>query len=881
MSFTPPHRRRDVAAALAVLAAGVAVQLSPVPAAAAPAAAVTPTSTTSASSYAGVGTTLVGMGVDDPDPARRLTVELSTTRGTLAMPHTRGLTLGYGNHWSGDASISFTGVEADIDTALASLQLVGDGTVGAATVSMAALPEDTGYVYAAPNQHFYEYVPAARISWADARAAAKLRTYRGMTGYLATMPTQALNDFVTTRVQGAINVWFGAYVLTTPPPPGVGRQWAWSDGPLASTVFTECTIVDYACVVVNDDGRFSYWAAGEPNNYYGYERAAVTNWNGGLGRWNDLNPVTNISSISGYVVEYGDRTVGTSVPFSGVLSTSSTVSMASAPDAPGSPEVTAGDGRLTVTFSAPADHGSAVEEYVVTATPSGTGLPVTARCTAPATSCTVAGLTNGTTYDVAVAATNVAGAGPAAAAGPGTPVALPGAPTALQPVSRDSAVLLSFLPPAADGGRPITSYDVSTDGGATWSRLATGPAAGGGGRLEGVVTGLTNGRAYELRVRAVNAVGSGAVSPAAAVSPAGPPGAPRDVRVALVGLTADVSWQEPVSDGGAPVVGYTVTSEPGGLTCTAVAPARTCTVTGLVLGTAYRFRVAASNGDASLPGTGASGDSASAPATTTAAPGAPDEVTGTSGDRVLSVRWRAGNPGTSAISRWETSVDAGATWQPVTALVRDGEHLRATVGGVRNGRAYDVRVRAFNASGPGAVAGTRIDEPSWFADPLSQAQRAALVRVPRDPASYRGPVRRTTAFATSADGTPAMNLRTLKGRQMQAGQAATLTDSKMFVFDTAVLTPYGRRQVRAMVASLTYVDAIRCEGNADYGGREARAARLARQRADVTCAAIRASGADVRTTSRGFSNRAPVVVGGRGHRDRTLNRRVVVVVTRG
>lgn len=1070
MSFSPACARgrwqHGVAAALCVLAAGVVVQVEVLPAAAAATASVTPTSTTSASSVSGDATTLVGMGVDDPDPSKRITVELSTTRGTLTVPTTTGLTLSYGNHWSGDTSVSFTGIEADIDDALATLQLVGDGSIGPSTVSLLTLDEDPGYVYAAPNQHFYEYVASSRLSWDDARSQASQRSYRGMPGYLATMPTLALNRFVASRIQDAIDVWFGASVLTSPPPPGVARQWAWSDGPLAGTVFTECANATGTCTVVDGGSRFSHWAAGEPNNntYDVDETAAVTNWQGGEGEWNDLNAHSSISTIGGYVVEYGDRAIGTSVPFTGVLTTSTVVAMADVPSPPGTPTVEVGDARLTAAYTAPADNGSALTGYVVTATPRGGGSPVSTVCDATVLSCTVGGLSNGTTHDVTVqarngrgdslasppaagtpvtvpgaptgvtaargdgqvsvsftapasnggspvtgywvtrqpggartacssspcavtgltngtastftveavnavgtsspsspsssvvpagapggprngaatggagsarvtfdpptsdngspvtgyqvtltpsgggtpvvvpcaaspcevtgltggttyavtvAAQNDAGTGAPVAAGSVTPVAPPGPPTALETVSQDSAALLSFLPPTATGGRPVTSYEVSTDGGTTWSTLGTSPAASGGGRLQGGVAGLTNGRSADLRVRAVNSVGAGQASGASTVSPAGPPTAPRGVRVTLRGLSATVAWEEPASDGGAPVVAYTVTSEPDGLTCTVAAPARTCTVTGLALGTAYRFRVSASNGNASQSGTGAGGDAASAPVTTTAAPAAPTEVTGTPGDRVLGIHWQAGNPGTSAVSRYETSTDGGRSWQPVTSLEEDGSRLGATVEGVLNGRVHEVRVRGVNASGPGAEASTRIDEPAWFADPLTRAQRATLVAVPRDPSAYRGPVRRTTAFARAADGTPAMNLRTLKGRQMQAGQAATLTDSKMFVFDTAVFTPYGRRQLRAMAASLTYVDAVRCEGHADHGGREARASRLARERAAVACAALADSGADVETTSRGCSHRVPVVVGGRGHRDRALNRRVVVVVTRG
>lgn len=64
-----------------------------------------------------------------------------------------------------------------------------------------------------------------------------------------------------------------------------------------------------------------------------------------------------------------------------------------------------------------------------------------------------------------------------------------------------------------DGGSPITSYDArrSTDG-TTWT-TTTGLLA------SQAITGLTNGTAYQIQTRAVNAVGAGAWSPSATATP--------------------------------------------------------------------------------------------------------------------------------------------------------------------------------------------------------------------------------------------------------------------------------------------------------------------------------------------------------------------------
>ena len=65
---------------------------------------------------------------------------------------------------------------------------------------------------------------------------------------------------------------------------------------------------------------------------------------------------------------------------------------------------------------------------------------------------------------------------------------------------------------------------------------------------------------------------------------------------------AKVAWAPPVSDGGSPITGYTVTSGPGEKTCT-TSGALTCNVTGLSNGATYTFTVTATNAiGASAPG---------------------------------------------------------------------------------------------------------------------------------------------------------------------------------------------------------------------------------------------------------------------------------------
>jgi hypothetical protein len=81
---------------------------------------------------------------------------------------------------------------------------------------------------------------------------------------------------------------------------------------------------------------------------------------------------------------------------------------------------------------------------------------------------------------------------------------------------------------------------------------------------------------------------------AAAVNPT-VPGAPTGVSAIALPGSAQVSWGAPVSNGGAAITLYTVTSSPGGFTCTKAAAPLVCTVTGLTNGTPYTFTVRATN----------------------------------------------------------------------------------------------------------------------------------------------------------------------------------------------------------------------------------------------------------------------------------------------
>jgi hypothetical protein len=94
----------------------------------------------------------------------------------------------------------------------------------------------------------------------------------------------------------------------------------------------------------------------------------------------------------------------------------------------------ASDGRVTVSWNAPADDGGAViEEYTATAAPGG------ATCTTGTISCTVTGLANGTAYTFTVTARNAIGVSPPSAPSAAvTPQAPTSPPPPTQPPTQPS-----------------------------------------------------------------------------------------------------------------------------------------------------------------------------------------------------------------------------------------------------------------------------------------------------------------------------------------------------------------------------------------------------------------------------------------------------------
>lgn len=224
------------------------------------------------------------------------------------------------------------------------------------------------------------------------------------------------------------------------------------------------------------------------------------------------------------------------------------------------------------------------------------------------------------------------------------------------------------------------------------------------------VTGLIASTAYDFRVSATNATGTGPVSATVSATTAASLAAPGQVTGLTAGTagttTMPLTWTAPAT-GGAPsdyVVEYKASASGTWLLFTdGVSVTPSATVTGLTSDTSYDFRVSATN----ATGTGTA--SATATATTASSvtvPGAVQSLaTGTPTSGIVPLTWSAPITGSAPTDYTvEYKATASGTWLPFTDGVSSA--TGASVTGLTPATAYDFRVTALNSAGSGAVSGT-------------------------------------------------------------------------------------------------------------------------------------------------------------------------------
>ncbi|QJR15102.1 fibronectin type III domain-containing protein [Usitatibacter palustris] len=228
------------------------------------------------------------------------------------------------------------------------------------------------------------------------------------------------------------------------------------------------------------------------------------------------------------------------------------------------------------------------------------------------------------------------------------------------------------------------------------------------------------------------------------------------------GTTATVTFAAPTSDGGSPITGYTVVSNPaGGVDSNAGSTSTTHVVTGLTYGTSYTFTVVATNaqgsGGASLP---------SNSVTAMAVPNAPAIGAATPGNGQVSVAFTAPAANGSAI------LDYTANCGGTTAT---GAGSPIVVASLANGTPYTCTASARNAVGNGPASAA-----SASVTPFT------IPGAPAIPTVTRGNGQLTVAFTA-----PASNGSAITGYTVNCGGTiATGTTSPITVSGLTNSTSY-------------------------------------------------------------------------------------------
>jgi len=272
----------------------------------------------------------------------------------------------------------------------------------------------------------------------------------------------------------------------------------------------------------------------------------------------------------------------------------------------------------------------------------------------------------------------------------GSAISVPDAPTAITATLNGTTASVAFTAPANNGGSLITSYTVTAyDGsGVAISPAITVTGASSPISVPNLVSAASPGNSYKFKVKATNAIGTGAESSfsntVAVITPSAP-AAPTIGAAAFIGNSTSplysVSFTPPTNTGSAPITSYTATLYMAGVATaftvsgtsspiTFSPPAGATAPSG---GNPYTFVVTATNSVGTSSPSSASNAITSSIATSMTLAGAPTitGVTIAQGATTASVALTApGSAGTQAFTKYK-----------VVALVNGVATVESTVTG--------------------------------------------------------------------------------------------------------------------------------------------------------------------------------------------------------
>ena len=368
-----------------------------------------------------------------------------------------------------------------------------------------------------------------------------------------------------------------------------------------------------------------------------------------------------------------------------------------APGIPRNLTLTVGDRQLAASWDAPTDLGNPeLNDYDVQYRPGTSGNWLNWSHSGTGRTATITGLTNGQSYQVKVAARNSVGPGSYTAAASATPVEPdrpPGVPRNLSLSAGNGQIRVSWDAPTDLGKPPLDGYRIQYRRSGTstwyqWNHSGTGRSA--------TITGLTNGRTYQVRVAARNSAGQSNYTPARSVRVKDLPGPVREFEVYPGDEAIYVGWLDPLHLGNPEFASFTLQyQQRGGSWVTDSSNIAIGTTSYLIPdltnGTSYRIRVAARSNDGLGPWTTSGWI---APINGPRAPSAPQNLIAYGlPDKAIQVNWAhpvdRGNPQTTSFRIEYRKGDTG-DWTLWQTIWFGSVHTRIT--GLENRVNYQVRV---------------------------------------------------------------------------------------------------------------------------------------------------------------------------------------------
>lgn len=352
---------------------------------------------------------------------------------------------------------------------------------------------------------------------------------------------------------------------------------------------------------------------------------------------------------------------------------------------PGSLSAVYGNQSAQVSWTIPASNGGTISGFRVEYSTDGDNWNLSQLVSASATSHTITGLTNGTSYFVRVTGVTAAGNGAYAISGdaviPATTPTNTSAPTVSGQSSYGSVLSASAGSWNANGralGAANYQWQYSTDSGSNWSDLV-------GETSDQLTINGNIGALLRVKVTRSNAVGATiGYSTATTAVTASPATGPQSVSVVPGDQGLTVTWLAPSNTGGVSLTDYQIQYSTDAVTWNTVSRTASLTtsqqISSLTNGTSYYVRVRALNG---LNGAWAFSGTTQAPRGLPIVVTAPT-ISGTSSyQQLLTTNIGSWNSNGASITnttyQWQSSVD-GNTWVDIAGATTNEYRVTTAIG---------------------------------------------------------------------------------------------------------------------------------------------------------------------------------------------------------